>query len=214
MSGIILTHGSPASLLAIDPSSEFLEFARLNLPDSCIIFHVGDAANIPPLPHAMDLAVSGLALNIVLQPVLALQGLSRTLSSGGMLAFYVWDYGGRMDMLRYFWDSAVALDPHASSFDEGIRFPMCKPDAFKQLCIESGLNNIEVTGIESAMIFSDFHDFWSPFLGGQGPAPSYVAQLDATGRKALEEHILASLPFREDGSLSLAARAWAVRATP
>jgi hypothetical protein len=60
---------------------------------------------------------------------------------------------------------------------------------------------------------SDFADYWSPFLGGQGPAPGYVAGLDVTGRTALEEHLRATLPFREDGSLSLVARAWAVRAT-
>jgi hypothetical protein len=33
-----------------------------------------------------------------------------------------------MQMLRYFWDAAVALDPRAASLDEGRRFPSCRPD--------------------------------------------------------------------------------------
>jgi hypothetical protein len=130
-----------------------------------------------------------------------------------MIALYVWDYGGKMEMLRHFWDSAVALDPRAHAVDEGVRFPICQPDALKHACEEAGLHRIEVSGIEAVMTFSDFADYWSPFLGGQGPAPGYVAGLDVTGRTALEEHLRTTLPFREDGSLSLVARAWAVRAT-
>ena len=32
---------------------------------------------------------------------------------GGVVAAYVWDYAGRMEFLRHFWDEAVALDPAA-----------------------------------------------------------------------------------------------------
>ena len=44
-----------------------------------------------------------------------------------MIALYVWDDGGKMEMLRYFWDSVVALDPQAHALDEGVRFPVCQP---------------------------------------------------------------------------------------
>jgi len=58
--------------------------------------------------------------------------------------------------------------------------------------------------------FRDFGDFWSPFLGGQGPAPA-AASLPDDRRIALREAIRASLPIAPDGSIRLAARAWAVR---
>lgn len=214
LSEMILAHGSPASILAVDPSAEYIEFAKLKHPDSRIVFQVGDATNLPPLHHRMNMTVSGLALNFIPEPANALRAMRRVLQPDGILAFYVWDYGGKMEMLRYFWDSVVALDPQARSLDEGLRFPMCQPDALTHLCMEAGLHNIEVVGIEASMTFPDFDDYWSPFLGGQGPAPGYVAQLDVSRRKALEDHLRAALPFREDGSLSLAARAWAVRAAP
>src|SRR5512134_1976222 len=96
LSEIILADGSPASVFAVDPSAEFIEFAKHKLPDARIIFQVGDAINLPPFPHLMDLAVSGLALNFIAEPAIALRAMSRALQPDGALAFYVWDYGGKM----------------------------------------------------------------------------------------------------------------------
>jgi len=119
-----------------------------------------------------------------------------------------------MEMLRYFWDSASALDPRTHSLDEGVRFPICQPDAPTQVCIDAGLHQVEVDDLEVSVTFADFDDYWSPFLGGQGPAPGYVAGLGTTDRIALEEHLRASMPLREEGPFSLVARAWVVRAIP
>jgi SAM-dependent methyltransferase len=214
LSEMILTHAAPASLIAIDPSMEFIGFARNTLPDTRVIFQVGNALDLPAFPHPIDVIVSGLAMNFIGNPILALRALRDALQPDGILAFYVWDYAGKMEMLRYFWDSVVALDPGARSLDEGVRFPLCQPDALRHLSEEAGLNHIAVTAIETSMVFFDFKDYWAPFLGGAGPAAGYVARLDAPSRSALEEHLRQRLPIQEDGSLTLAARAWAVLATP
>ena len=70
---------------------------------------------------------------------------------------------------------------------------------------------VEVRAIDSATDFHDFDDYWSPFLGGQGPAPSYTMSLSEEQRVALRERLRQSLPFALDGSIPLVARAWAVR---
>jgi trans-aconitate methyltransferase len=212
LSQAVLDHASPASVLAVDPSAGFIAFAERKLADPRVTFWVGDALNLPPHAHMVNIAVSGLVLNFIPEPVAALRALSQALQPGSLIALYVWDYAGKMEMLRYFWNSAVALDPQAQALDEGIRFPICRPDALRQVCAEAGLQDIEVSGIQATTTFTNFDDYWSPFLGGQGPGPGYVAGLSATGRAALEKHLHAALPFREDGSLSLTARAWAVRA--
>ena len=62
-------------------------------------------------------------------------------------------------------------------------------------------------------IFSDFDDYWTPFLGGQAPAPGYCMSLSEDRRAALRERIRANLPTNADGSIHLIARAWAVRGT-
>lgn len=214
LSETILAHASPTSVLAIDPSEALVAFAQRRLADPRITFQVGEALNLPVDPHSIQIAVSGLVLNFIPAPVVALQAMRRALHPDGMIALYVWDYAGKMEMLRYFWDNAVALDPGARVLDEGVRFPVCQPDALSQVCAEAGLHHIDVSGIEVSMTFVDFADYWSPFLGGQGPAPGYMAGLGVTSRTALEERLRTTLPFREDGSLNLVARAWAVRARP
>ena len=65
--------------------------------------------------------------------------------------------------------------------------------------------------IDVPTTFRDFDDYWSPFLGGQGPAPGYAKSLDEGRRATLRERIRSMLPIAEDGSINLIARAWAVR---
>ena len=61
-------------------------------------------------------------------------------------------------------------------------------------------------------MFRDFEDYWHPFTLGAGPAPGYCVSLDPGARKSLKEKLQDSLPRREDGSIALKARAWAIRA--
>jgi hypothetical protein len=65
--------------------------------------------------------------------------------------------------------------------------------------------------VDVPTLFRDFADYWTPFLGGQGPAPSYAMGLSEEQRNALRESIRANLPFAADGTIPLTARAWAVR---
>jgi hypothetical protein len=60
-------------------------------------------------------------------------------------------------------------------------------------------------------VFANFDDYWTPFTGGQGPAPGYAMSLSEERRTALRERIRAALPFALDGSVPLVARAWAIR---
>ncbi len=139
--------------------------------------------------------------------------MMRAVCDGGCVALYVWDYAGKMELLRYFWNAAAAIDPTARDLDEGLRFPICAPDALERLFQTSGLSNVEVIPIDIATHFRDFEDYWIPFVGGQGPAPGYVLSLPEETRAQLRERIRASLPFATDGSIPLSARAWAVKGT-
>ena len=120
----------------------------------------------------------------------------------------------RMQLMRHFWDAAVALDPEAGDLDEGRRFPICRPEALERLFAGAGLEDVAVRPIDVPTVFRDFDDYWSPFLGGQAPAPSYAMSLPEERRGALRERIRAGLPTADDGSIRLIARAWAVRGRP
>jgi hypothetical protein len=151
-------------------------------------------------------------LNFVPDGHAALAEMKRVTVGSGTIGAYVWDYAGKMDLMRLFWDAAVALDPAAARMDQGILFPLCHPQALAELFAGAGLRRVEVTAIDIATPFASFEDYWHPFLGGQGPAPAYAMALDENGRARLRDRIRELMPLRPDGSISLAARAWAVRA--
>ena len=117
-------------------------------------------------------------------------------------------------MLRIFWDTAVELDKSAKALDEGLRFPLCREGQLERLVRETGLQDVESMVIEIETVFQDFDDYWRPFLGHVGPAPGYVMSLDVKERNRLRDKLQVSLPIAADGSISLKARAWAVKGQP
>jgi len=158
-------------------------------------------------------SVAGLVINFVPDQRKAITEMARATKPGGTVAAYVWGYAGEMQMMRRFWDAAVALSPAAKALDEGIRFPVCHPEALQDLFRKAGLEQISTRAIDAPTTFKDFDDYWTPFLGGQAPAPGYCMSLSEDDRAALREGIKASLPIRNDGSIHLIARAWAIKGT-
>ena len=211
LSQTVLNGFSPKQVKGIDRSDGFVAHARQHVQAENVSFEVGDAQSLPFESNSFDAAVSGLVLNFVAEPQRAASEMVRVVRPGGVAALYVWDYAGEMQMTRYFWDAAVALDPATQSLDQGVRFAICKPEPLKQLFESSGLREVQTRAIDIPMHFQDFDDYWNPFLGGQGSAPSYVKTLSEENRTALRDYIHAHLPIADDGSIDLIARAWAVR---
>ena len=211
LSKTILTLASPAHILALDPSIRFIETARRAIDDPRVNFEVGIASRLPASTNTFDAIVSGLVLNFIPDPIQAVNEMRRVDRRDGVVAAYVWDYAQGMEMLRYFWDAAIALDPSIRELDEGLRFPICQPERLKRLFVKAGLREIKVQAIEVMTVFRDFDDYWLPFLGGQGPAPGYVASLNSKRRVALKNALRERLPISDDGSIELQARAWAVK---
>lgn len=208
----ILDRCFPSVVYGVEPSEGFLQAAKENLADRAVL-RQGSATAIPLKDESVDVTVSGLVLNFVPDPRAGLAEMARVTVEGGMIAVYVWDYAGKMELMRFFWDAAVELDPDAAKLDEGVRFPLCRPEALEQLFVDAGLEGGEVRPFDVPTPFTDFEDYWQPFLGGQGPAPAYAMSLDEATRARLRDRIRSRLPLKADGSISLTARAWAVRAT-
>ncbi len=213
LSNAILQAANPRSIIGIDRSDGYVEYARERIQDERARFEVGDAHALPVEDATVDAAVSGLVLNFVAQPAAAVAEMVRAARPGGTIAAYLWDYAGKMQMMRHFWNAATALDPAAASFDQGRRFPLCQAEPLHELFEAAGLNGVEVRPIDIATDFRDFDDLWTPFLGAQGAAPAYVASLGEERLATLRERLRSSVPFALDGTIPLVARAWAVRGT-
>ena len=211
LSRAILTACTPAEVVGVDPSLPFVAHAAGQAPDARASFRRGDAEHLPVEHGSFDAVVSGLVLNFVPDQSAALREMRRATRLGGVVAAYVWDYADGMQLLAYFWDAAVEEAPEAEPLREGLRFAMCRPEPLRDLFVGAGLDDVAVEAIVVPTVFADFDDYWSPFLGGQGPAPAYAMSLAVEDREALRERLRSRLPLADDGSIRLTARAWAVR---
>jgi len=200
----------PREVVSIDSSSEFISYARQSTADPVVRFEIGLAESLRIDSNVIDAVVSGLVLNFVPEPEVAVSEMLRVAKPGGRIGIFLWDYSDGMEMLRYFWDAAVELDDRASEFDEGTRFPLCREGQLDFLVREAGLKQVKSTPIEVATVFRNFADYWQPFLANVGPAPGYVMSLNHKNRQKLEEKLRETLPSEKNGSISLNARAWAV----
>ena len=207
----ILSTAEPGAIEGIDPSEAFVDHARRAVSDLRASFEVGSAEPLPYQNGHFNAVVCGLVLNFLPDAPEALVEMRRVASQGGVVGAYVWDYAGRMEMLRYFWDAAAELDWLAQAADEGARFALCREEALYEAFTDAGLREVGVHAIDALTTFRDFDDFWTPFLTGQAPAPAYNMSLSEEKRGELRELIRSRLPVQTDGSIQLIARAWAAR---
>lgn len=200
LTSVVLAAAHPSLVVGVDPSRGFLAGR------SGVV--AGDAAALPLASGRFDAVVSGLALNFVPCPATAVAEFARVAAPGAMVASYVWDYAEGMQMMRYFWDAAAAVDPAAADLDEGRRFPLCREKPLAEAWAAAGLGDVATRLIEVPAVFAGFDDYWRPFLGGQGAAPSYLATLPADQRAEIRALLRDRLG---DRTIMLTAAAWAVR---
>jgi len=210
LSEAIIKNHEPAVLIAVDQSADFVRTAKKRL-GSRAHCRVGNALSLPLNDSSVNIAVSGLVLNFIPEPEKALFEMRRVTDARGTVAAYIWDYAGKMDFLKYFWDAAVDIKPEALNLHESRRFQDSNAGTLKRLFEKAGFVDVETTSIDIITLFRDFDDYWKPFLGSQGPAPSFVSSLDEDSKDKLRNTLKAHLPTEPDGSISMVARAWAAK---
>ena len=197
-----------AQVTGVERSTAYVRYAQEHADDQRVRFEVGDAVALPFADDVFDRTLSMLVLNFVPDSATALREMIRVTRPGGTVAASVWDYGDGMEMLRAFWDEAVAMDPEIASRDER-HMPLSTRGALADLWRVQGLCDIKEQPLTIETEFSSFDDYWQPFLCGQGPAGAYVASLTGSARHALQSRL--NERFATDTGFSLRARAWAVR---
>jgi SAM-dependent methyltransferase len=158
-----------------------------------------------------DAAVAGLVLNFVPNPAQAVAEMHRVLRAGGTGAAYVWDHAGEMQLIRYFWHAAVALDPAAQALDEARRFPLCDRERLLALFRDCGFDRTECRVLDVPTVFKDFDDYWAFLEALRRRLATNMDLLRQTLTAGEVPRIRAALPIERDGSIRLIARAFAVR---
>jgi trans-aconitate methyltransferase len=211
LSSAILDRCEPSLVSGIDSSQGFVSQARQNVGDPRVQFETGDATHLPWNAATWDVTVSGLVLNFVRDHESMAREMWRVTRPGGSVAAYVWDYAGGMQMMRCFWDAAIAISPNDANLDQAERFPLCQPGPLQALFERVGLKSVTVRAIDIPTVFQNFEDYWNPFLGRTGAAPTYLASLGDEVRERIRLYLKSRLVPRQDGKIEMTARAWAVQ---
>jgi SAM-dependent methyltransferase len=211
LSAAVLAETESTRVVGIDPSTAYVTYAESRTDNDRGTFEVGDAQELRFSDATFDKTLSLLVINFIPDPHKALSEMIRVTRKGGIVAATVWDYDQGMEMLRIFWDEAVALDPEAEARDERhMRF--CRSGELAELWREHGLEDVREEALIILTEFQSFDNFWSPFLEGQGPAGAYVASLAEGEQYRLKERLRQRLSVESTaGPIELSARAWAVR---
>jgi SAM-dependent methyltransferase len=198
-----------SAVVGIDPSVGYLEYARAHNTYSHVTFEIGDAQKLPYDNGFFDCCLSSLMIQFVSDAHAAAREMRRVTKKGGSVATCVWDNSGGMEFSERFWDAAVAADPGAKRSGDR-RYGSA--NALSDLWTATGFVNVETTALVIPMEFTSFEDLWRIQSNAQGPPKLYISSLSEDRRRVLKERLRTDiLGNRPDGSITLRAKAWAVR---
>lgn len=207
----LLSDCKPQSILSIEPSKDFIAYARSQVADKRVRFEIADAAKLPAPDASIDIVTSALVVNFIPDRPTAFAEMKRVLTPSGLLSFYVWDYpGGGMGFIHAFWKAAADIGEDVAALNEVSRFPFCTREGLTALCRGAGLPSPVIDTIEIETVFADFDALWEPFTLGAGPAPGYCLSLPEDRRARLKARLAEIVGA--DGPVRLVGRAWAVKA--
>jgi SAM-dependent methyltransferase len=204
----------PASeIVGVDPSEGFIAYAQknANAKSTRVHFEVGDAQALKFKDASFDNTLALLVMNFVPDPNKAVVEMRRVTRQQGIVSACVWDYDAGMQMLRFFWDEAVAFDPAIEPKDER-HMKLSRQGQLGDLWREGGLVNVKEEPLVIDQAYASFNDYWEPFTKGAGPGGAYVVSLSEDRRQQLEARMRKRLLMdHQDGPFTLTARAWCVR---
>lgn len=170
---------------AFDPSPPFVEECSRRYPG--VDVRQGRAESIPFDDDQFDAAIAQLVLHFVTVPSDAAAEMRRVVRPGGLVAACVWDFDEGMQMLRAFWDAALAVEQRAPDEAQTMRFGRAGEVA--ELFQAAGLVNVEETTISVSATYANYDELWSGFLAGIGPAGAYCTSLTEAKRASLRAEL-------------------------
>ena len=200
-----------SEIVGIDPSDGFIAYAQKNAKSTRAHFEVGNAEALKFNDASFDNTLALLVMNFVPDHRKAVTEMRRVTRPQGIVSACVWDYDRGMQMLRFFWDEAVAFDPTIEPKDER-HMKLSHQGELGDLWGQAGLINIKEEPLTIDQAYSSFNNYWEPFTKGAGPGGAYVVSLSQERREQLEARIRKRLlGDRGDGPFKLTATAWCVR---
>lgn len=203
------------NVCGLDFSAAYVDYAQHRNSDARVEFKVGDACALRFPDGSFDRTLSLLMLHFVPQADKAIAEMRRVTRPGGVAGAAVWDMRGGYTGFRMFFDTAAVLDPGANQLRANhLTRPMTRPGELAAAWRKCGFENVRAGTLTIRMEFTSFDDYWTPFVGTEGPSAQYVKSLSADHQDRLRDAVRqAYLDGETDGARSYSAIAWAVRGT-
>lgn len=187
LTGVLVGRLGAAAVRACDPSPPFRDECAARYPD--VIVRLGRAESIPFESGGVDHALAQLVLHFVSEPERAARELARVVRPGGTVSACVWDFDQGMEMLRGFWDAALAVDPDAPDEARTLRFG--RFGEISELFTTVGIRDIVESTLRVTSTYTSFDELWAGFLAGVGPAGAYCVALPDADRDRLRSELFA-----------------------
>src|SRR5215470_4114125 len=194
-----------SEIVGIDPSAGFINYAKKNVKSGRASFEVGDAQALRFADESFDQTMALLVMNFVPDHNKAIVEMRRVTRPQGVVSACVWDYNAGMEMLRFFWDEVVALEPVMAPKDER-NMKLSREGQLGELWKKAGLVNVQEKPLVIEQAYTSFDDSWGPFLKGAGPGGAYVVSLGDERRRQLETRMRKRKPGACGGRLPRHAR--------
>jgi ubiquinone/menaquinone biosynthesis C-methylase UbiE len=189
---------APATVIAIDPSTDQLAHARTRRGVKTAEFRVGDAQKLPFANHSFDVAVMALVISFLPDPAQAVGEMGRVVRPGGWVATYMWDIpgGGAPTDPIY-----VAMESMGMTSVRPANPVVSRREAMQDLWEKAALESIETQAIRIPVAYSDFDDFWDSNTVLIGPQGKLIAGMSASEREQLRTDLRNRLPTTSDGRI-------------
>ena len=182
-----------------------LAYAQSRLP-AHVQLHTGDATVLPFPAARFDAAVMPLVIVFLHDAARAVAEMRRVVRSGGMVATYIWDlpqgfpYYTAFAILR-----EIGVLPDRAAPDESTALPQ-----LQALWQEAGLQAVTTAAFAVRQRYPDFAAYWQA-LQDSASIGARLAALSDAARHDVRDALRSRLPTAADGSITISARAHAVR---
>ena len=209
---VILAVCDPALVVAFDPSERHVAYARSQICDQRVELRVGDATSIDCNDDQFDVATAALVLNFIPDRARAVAQMARVVRPDGLVAAYVWDFGGRRNVSQHLGDAlSVAAPDREMAARTLLQANSTRAEALAHLFRSVGLTRIITKSLNTVATFGNFEDYWDSNTGFDSPLGKACRALPPERLQALQTELRRALPTDDKGRIAFAISALAVQ---
>ena len=199
---------APREIIAIDPAPTQIELAKGKPFARDVDFRIADAQALPFANGDFDLAVSALVINFIPDQARAMAEMRRVVKPAGLVAGYVWDFTGDLNVARHIQIPLRKLNPNLPKV---IGADSSRLEPLINLFAGAGFENVTGCPIEAEVTYPSFDAYWRGFIENPSAQSAYIKALPSSEFERFRDTVRSTMPIKADGTITFSARAHAVK---